>query len=255
MYEFTQAIVRRPARSMVAGLTEANLGLPDYDLAVKQHQKYIEALQCCGLNVTILDPEEDYPDSVFIEDVAVLTADCAVITRPGAPSRTGEIAGMESLLQPFFNRIEKIEAPGTLEGGDIMQVGMHLYIGLSHRTNRAGADQLTEIVSAFGMTTTVVAVNDFLHLKTGITSYDEGCFVAAGEFVGSRNIAAEQVIAVPEDEKPAANCLKINGKLIVPSGYEATAAVLTAAGEEIIPVDISEFTKLDGGLTCLSLRF
>lgn len=255
MYEFTQAIVRRPARSMVAGLTEANLGLPDYDLAVKQHQKYIETLQFCGLNVTILDPEEDYPDSVFIEDVAVLTADCAVITRPGAPSRAGEIAGMEPILQPFFKRIEKIEAPGTLEGGDVMQIGKNLYIGLSHRTNREGADQLTDIVSAFGMTTTVVAVKDFLHLKTGITSYGEGCFVAAGEFVGNRDIVAEQVIAVPEDEKPAANCLKINGKLIMPAGYEATAAVLTAAGEEIIPVDISEFTKLDGGLTCLSLRF
>lgn len=255
MYRFSRAIVRKPGRSLVAGLTEADLGLPDYDRAVIQHQGYVDALRQCGLDVTVLEAREEYPDSVFIEDVAVLTADCAIITRPGAPTRAGEVAGMVEVLQPFYQKIERIEAPGTLEGGDVMQVGRHVFIGLSERTNRAGAEQLIAILKRYGLTGTTVPVAEFLHLKTGVTSFAEGCFVAAGELVESASFSGASVTAVAAGEEPAANCIRINDRVLVPAGYDRTRSLIEAAGVETIAVEISEFTKLDGGLTCLSLRF
>lgn len=138
---FKKAIVRIPGKSLINGLSTAGLGLPDYDLALKQHKNYIEALKKCGLEVIILQPNEKYPDSTFVEDVALLTKECAIITNPGALSRRGETTEIKIVLKDHYSNIEEIKGPGTVEAGDIMMVDSHFYIGLSERTNEEGANQ------------------------------------------------------------------------------------------------------------------
>lgn len=255
MYRFRHAIVRRPGKSVISGITEANQGIPDYDIALKQHQSYISALLQCGLKVDILDAAEAFPDSVFIEDVAVMTPHCAVITRPKAPTRSGEIKGMRSILNSYCTQIEEIEAPGTLEGGDVMQINNHFYIGLSNRTNRAGAEQLIDILKRYGMSGSTVSLSEFLHLKTGVTSVEEHTLIAAGEFVAKSEFNDFTILKVDENEIAAANCIRINDYILMPAGNPLARNDLNLPGVHVIEIDISEFAKLDGGLTCLSLRF
>lgn len=255
MFTFSQAIVRTPGRSMISGLTQADLGLPDYDLALAQHLDYITALAACGLEVLVQDADEDYPDSTFIEDTAVLTPHCAIITRPSAPSRRGETTAIRQLLSSLYPRIESITAPGTLDGGDVMQVGSHFFIGLSGRTNPEGARQLITILQRYGLTAATVPVTEFLHLKTGITCIAESTLLATGKGVDRQEFSGFTVLPVSPEDAGAANCLSINGRILMPAHFPAVREILTARGEEVIEVDISEFAKLDGGLTCLSLRF
>ena len=144
--EFTKAIVRRPCKAMTNALTSANLGKPDYQLALTQHDHYIVALQNCGLDVTVLEADEHFPDSTFVEDVALLTPGCAIITNPGAPSRRGEIESMEQAVKPHFDNVKHIQPPDTVDAGDIMMVGSHYYIGLSERTTPEGAAQMIAIL-------------------------------------------------------------------------------------------------------------
>ena len=163
---FTQAIVRTPCKNIIKGLTTADLGLPNYPLALSQHQKYIEALKQCGLKVTILEADENYPDSTFVEDTALLTPYCAVITNPGAQTRKGEVNEMNDVVKRFYSDIEYIIAPGTLEAGDVMMAGSHYYIGISERTNKHGAEQLIDILKKYGMTGSTVTLKNVLHLKS-----------------------------------------------------------------------------------------
>jgi dimethylargininase len=165
---FTKALVRKPSKSMIHGLTSANHGLPNFELALKQHEAYVLALRSCGIKVTELKADENFPDSTFVEDVALLTAKCAIITNPGAETRRGEIAAIKEVLQNFYSDIEEIKSPATVEAGDIMMVGDHFYIGLSARTNQAGADQMIAILNNYGYSGSVVALEKVLHLKTGL---------------------------------------------------------------------------------------
>lgn len=252
---FTKAIVRTPGRSLVSGLSAAKLGTPDYQKALEQHRQYIATLEHCGLDVLVLESDEAYPDSTFVEDVAILTPHCAIITRPAAASRRGETASMLSILEGFYSFIEKIRPPGTLDGGDVMQIEQHFYIGLSERTNRSGADQLIDILKRYGLTGSVVPVTEFLHLKTGITQVAEKTLLAAGEFIAQPEFSDFRILPVTAAENGGANCIRINDKLLIAAGFPETRQQLCDQGVEIIEVDISEFAKLDGGLTCLSLRF
>ena len=180
---FTKAIVRTPSKSFVNGLTTADLGLPDYNLALSQHKKYIEALIKCGLKVSILAPDEEHPDSTFVEDTALLTKKCAIITNPGAPSRRGEIVEMKGVLKHHYSVIEKIASPGTIEAGDIMMVDDHFYIGLSERTNDDGAAQMITILNKYGYSGSVILLNDMLHLKTGVSYLGNNTLLAYGELI------------------------------------------------------------------------
>ncbi|MEE8564129.1 MAG: arginine deiminase family protein, partial [Atribacterota bacterium] len=163
------AIVRRPGHSLVNGITSApELGKPDYGLAIKQHDAYIEALKSCGVGVTVLKADERFPDSCFVEDVAVCTRKFAVITNPGASSRKGEEIEIIEVIKKYYNDIEYIEKPGTLEGGDVMMVKDHFYIGLSKRTNREGAEQLIKVLGKYGMSGSIVEMLEMLHLKSGL---------------------------------------------------------------------------------------
>ncbi len=252
---FNKAIVRKLCRNFVNGLTRANLGNPNYQLALKQHQKYIEALTECGLDVIVLEPDENYPDSVFVEDTAILTPYCAVITNPGAPSRKGEIIEMERFLINHFSNIEYIKAPGTLEAGDVMKVGNHFYIGISERTNEKGAHQLINILAKYGLSGSTVNVGNGLHLKSGISYLENNNLLSVTGFLNRQEFQKFNLISVHNSESYAANSLWINDKVLIPFRFPETKEKIQNAGYTIIEIDVSEFRKLDGGLSCLSLRF
>jgi len=252
---FTHAIVKRPGRSLVEGITTAALGRPDYTRALGQHDRYIDVLAQCGVKVTILEAEEQYPDSVFIEDTAVLAERCAVVTRPGAPSRQGEEISVLNALHTFYSNIERIQAPGTLEGGDVMRVGDHFYVGLSARTNDEGFQQFSDIMNKYGYTAAAVQMTDFLHLKTGLAYLENNNLLVAGEFVHHADFTAFNRIVIDKEESYAANCIWVNDAVLAPMGFMKTKAAVEMAGYTVHEVDVSEFRKLDGGLSCLSLRF
>ena len=252
---FTYAIVRTPAKSMIDGITTANLGVPNYEKALRQHQAYVEALRACGLTIITLPAAEAFPDSCFVEDTALLTKRCAIIARPGAPTRQGEEAAVLELLPRYFDHIESIVAPGTIEPGDIMMVGDHFYIGLSKRTNAAGARQMISLLELHGLSGSTVEIHGMLHLKTGLSYLENNTLVASGDMLHEPEFAAFNIIALHAEESSAANCIWVNGTVIVSMGCPRTQQQIEAAGYPVIPVDVSEFQKLDGGLSCLSLRF
>jgi len=247
---------------MVYGITSANLGVPDFDLACRQHDSYIEALEQCGLKVDILTANKEYPDSTFIEDVALLTPHVAlltphvaIITIPGAPSRKGEVEDVLPAIGKYYDNIEFIQDSGTIEPGDIMMVGNHYYIGLSSRTNREGAKQMLSILKKYSLTVSYVELQDVLHLKTGVAYLEHNNLVAAGEFVHSGHFKSFNIIEVDDEEKYAANCIWVNDTVIVPEGYPQSKLKIENCGYKTLQVEMSEFRKLDGGLSCLSLRF
>jgi dimethylargininase len=240
---------------MINGLTSASLGKPDYALALEQHADYTNALVECGLNVDCIDADNQYPDCTFIEDTALVTAQWAIVTRPGADSRRGETVAVERQLAHHFPTIHKIEAPGTLDAGDVMMVGKHFFIGLSERTNAAGANALIALLETLGCSGTSVSMNDMLHLKTGLSYLENNVLLVSGEFVGNPLFESFDCIEVDASEAYAANSVWINGTVLVPAGNPRTAGAIAAAGYQVREVSISEFRKLDGGLSCLSLRF
>ncbi len=252
---FTRAIVRKIGKSFINGLTTANLGRPDYKTALVQHERYIEALHQCGLDVTELPSDERFPDSTFVEDTAIVTERCGIISNPGAPSRNGEIISMKTVLDKFYDKLEHIQPPGALDGGDVLQVGNQFYIGLSERTNENGARQLEKILANYDYKTTIVPLQKFLHLKTGIAYLGNNDLVVAGEFINSALFSGFNQIIVDEDEEYAANCIRVNNYVIIPKGYEKAKQKIIAASYPVIELEMTEFRKLDGGLSCLSLRF
>ena len=258
MKKFNHVIVRRPCRAMVDGITSApELGKPDYELALKEHDAYSEALIQCDVDVTVLEADERYPDSCFVEDPALITRECAIITNPGAESRNGEKFEIVDAVRKFFpeDRIEYIKAPGTLEGGDVMMVGDHFYVGRSARTNEEGIRQLTEILAKYGMTCSEVKLEKVLHLKTGVNYLENNNMLVSGEFVTKPDFEKYNKVEIPEEEAYAANCIWVNDTVIVPEGYPAVLAAVQSLGYKTLLVDTSEYRKLDGGLSCLSLRF
>lgn len=252
---FTKAIVRTPGKSLVQGLSAANLGLPDYDRAIIQHSAYIQALEDCGLEVMVLPPLESFPDSTFIEDIALLTRKCAIITRPGALSRRGEAEGIRQVLDNYFIIIEEIRDPGTVEAGDILMVGGHFYIGLSERTNPEGAGQVIDILEKFGQTGSLIQLEEVLHLKTAVSYLENNNLIACSEMLVKEEFGMFNILPIEEDESYAANCIWVNGKVLIPRGCPKARITIQNSGYPVIEVDVSEFRKLDGGLSCLSLRF
>lgn len=255
---FKNVIVRRPGKSLVEGITSApELGKPDYELALKQHDEYIKALESCGVEVTVLDALEEYPDSCFVEDTAVLTKRCAIISNPGALTRRGESALMVENIKKFYSddQIEYIKFPGTLEGGDVMMVGNHFYVGLSARTNEEGCRQFKASLEKYGHTCSVVPLEEVLHLKTGVNYIENNIMLISGEFIEKEEFKSFNKIIVPVEEAYGANCIWINDIVIVPEGYPTVEKGIRDAGYKVIVTDTSEYRKLDGGLSCLSLRF
>lgn len=255
MAVFTRAIVKRPGTSFVDGITTANLGKPNLSRALAQHDAYIAALAQCGLDVTVLAADACYPDATFIEDTAVLTRRLAVITNPGTESRNGEKHAARDAVKPFYDKVEKIETPGTLEGGDVMAVNGHFFIGLTARTNAPGARRLISILEKNGYTGSTVSLKSFLHLKTGVAWIGGRDILAAGELIDNPAFRDFNIIPVSPEETYAANCIRVNNRVLIPAGFIHIQKEMAGRGYDLIEVEMSEFQKMDGGLSCLSLRF
>ena len=251
---FTKAIVRKPAYTFANGITTSNLGKPDINLALKQHEAYCEALIKCGLELIILDADPNFPDSCFVEDTAVVTKDFGIITRPGDKRRLGEELEIKKVLEPLL-KLHFIEEPGTLDGGDIMQADKHFYIGLSNRTNLSGSKQLKEILDKYNYEVSAIPMCNILHLKTGINYLGENNVLIQKRFYYLADFENYNKIIIEKDEDYAANCLRVNDYILIPKGFPTTKANIEKLGYNIIELDMSEFQKMDGGLSCLSLRF
>ncbi len=249
---YTKAIVRRPGRNFANGITTSNLGQPDFGKALEQHAAYCEALIMCGVELTILDADERYPDGCFVEDTAVVNSRVKVISRPGADTRRGEEEAISRVLAGF-GPTESIIAPGTLEGGDILRAENHYFIGISERTNTEGASQLSAILGKHGFTSSVVRVEAGLHLKSDIAYLGNGNFISTPVFSHVAH-PANTIILDPE-EYYSANCLRVNDYLLIAKGFPKSKKKILDLGYNIIELDMSEFRKMDGGLTCLSLLF
>lgn len=258
---FTRAIVRPPAPTFAEGLTTAGLGAPDYELALQQHETYCAALEQCGLKLIRLKPDPEFPDSTFVEDAAIVTHRCAILTRPGAPSRTGEVESMRKVLSQFFPSLNEIQSPGTLDGGDVCQAGNHFFIGISERTNEAGANLLGDFLSQAGYTSSLVDIRksvptgSFLHLKSGLAYLGDERLVLAEALQNQREFALYDRVCVNSAELYAANCIRVNDHILIARGYLQFEESLQELGYQTIALKMSEFRKMDGGLSCLSLRF
>lgn len=255
MIGFTRAIVRPPCRRLVEGLATGGLGRPDFDTAGDQHARYVAALEGLGLAVSVLPPLDDFPDSTFVEDVALCTPRCAVLTRPGAPSRRGEVEHIRGAVERFHDTVHAIEPPGTVDGGDIMIAGERIFIGLTDRTNRAGAGQMAAILEDHGHRVETVPVDAMLHLKSGVSYLEDGRLLAVAGLAGNPRFRGFEIIPVDHAEAYAANSVWVNGTVLVPAGFPLTRERIAAAGCDVVEIEVSEFRKLDGGLSCLSLRF
>lgn len=255
---FKNVIVRKPSKSICDGITSApELGKPNYENALKQHESYIETLKKCGVKVEILESLNNFPDSCFMEDVAVVTKKCAIITNPGAQSRNKETEYIVETLKKYYDEkdIHYIKSPGTLEGGDVMMVEDHFYVGKSARTNSEGIKQFIEILNKYDLSGSEVVLEKVLHLKTGVNYIENNTLLVSGEFIDKEEFKDYKKIIIPEDEAYASNCIWVNDYVIVPTGYPKVKKLIEDAGYKVLCTDTSEFRKIDGGLSCLSLRF
>jgi dimethylargininase len=202
-----------------------------------------------------MSADEHFADSMFIEDIALLMPRCAIVTNPGAASRRGEVKQVSVQLKQYYDKVESIQAPGTIDGGDIMMVDDHCYIGLSERTNRDGALQMIEFLKAYGYSGSMVTISEALHLKSSVSYLENNNLVVTGELCDMDEFAEFKQLRIEKAESYAANCVWINNRVLVPVGYPQITEMIEALGYTVIELDVSEFRKLDGGLSCLSLRF
>ncbi len=258
MSQFTRAIVRAPCSTFADGLTRVDLGKPEFTRALHQHEHYCGALQTCGLLLINLNADAAYPDSTFVEDTALVTERGAILTRPGAESRMGEVTAIEPVLRQFFPELRRIDAPGTVDAGDVCEAGNHFFIGISHRTNETGAQQLKRLLSELDYTSSLIDIREIgniLHLKSGIAFLGDDRLVVIDELARRPEFSELELIRIPPGEEYAANCLSVNGRVLIAAGFPSFEQRLVNLGFETVALAMSEFQKMDGGLSCLSLRF
>lgn len=255
---FRKAIVRPPSENFADGLTSVDLGVPDFKKALGQHKAYCDALKRCGLSLIKLEPDPQYPDSTFVEDTAILTQRSAVIMQPGAPSRSGEIVSMTGTLSRYYSKLDHVQPPGTIDGGDVCQIESQFLIGISDRTNMEGAKQLSKFLEASGFSSSHVdirGIDGLLHLKSGISYLGDNRVLVTDVFAGEEQLEKFDLVNVPEGEEYATNCIRVNDYLLIAAGFLKLRRKLDGLGYKVIELEMSEFQKMDGGLSCLSLRF
>jgi len=251
---FSRAFLRTPGANVHEGLTTADLGPPDLGSMLRQHAAYRQALESSGIVTTLLDADLRYPDGCFVEDTAVIAGGLAVIARPGAPSRRGEIDDVARLMA-CRTEVARIEDPGTLDGGDVLVTGHDVLVGRSSRTNAAGIEQLAALLVPRGFRVRAVPGTGLgLHLKSDVTAVGDRLLLTRA-CAGRSELADFAQIVVPDGEEYAANCLDLGNRVLVADGFPRTRELLEREGFEVQALDVSEFRKLDGGLSCLSLRF
>jgi dimethylargininase len=256
-YRFSHAITRRPALSITQGLRAIDTGRPDLTLMTSHHADYIAALRSTGATVIELPALDEYPDSVFVEDTALCLPQGAIIMRPGAPSRLGEAAEMAPHLADLYDQIRPITGPESyIEGGDILVTESEILVGRSARTNAIGIAEMTSLVAPWGhKVREVLTPPGVLHFKTDCSLMDGQTILSTERLAASGCFAGYRIILTAPGEEAAANSIRFNDLVIMPAGFAATRARITAAGFTVHEIGNSECAKLDGGMSCLSLRF
>lgn len=255
-YTFTRAITRAPGASSVNGLRAQDTGTPDLARMRAAHAEYIATLREAGLEVTELPPLEAFPDAVFVEDTALCLSQGAILMRPGAPTRAGEVAAMAPTLRRLYRDVLQINGSGFIEGGDILVTSKEILVGRSARTDAAGIAELARLVEPWGHVVREVATPPgVLHFKTDCALLDADTVLATERLAASGCFDDYRVILACAGEEAAANAIRVNRFVLMAAGFPETAARLRATGFEVREIDNSECAKLDGGMSCLSLRF
>lgn len=255
-YQFTHAITRTPAPSAVHGLRAGGGPDPDFPALLAEHAAYVAALRQCGLAVIELPPLDDFPDALFVEDVALTFPEGAILLRPGAPSRAGEVAHIAAALAAQHGRVLAMTGPGHVDGGDVLRRADRIQIGLSRRTDRAGAEELATLLQRLGYAAEIVETPPgMLHFKTGCSLVDDGTILVMPELADSPRFAGLRRLVTPEGERGAANVLRVNDHLLVNAQYPMTLAMLQDAGANCIALDTTQIARIDAGLSCMSLRW
>lgn len=249
------AITRAVSRSIVnCELTHLERVPIDLENARRQHRAYEDALRSLGVDVHPLPEEPDLPDSVFVEDAAIVLDECAVLTRPGADSRKPEVESIAAALAPY-RTLYRVAAPGTVDGGDVLTVGKRIFVGLTSRSNRSAIEQMQAFLEPYGYTVTGVPVTGCLHLKSAVTQLAEKILLINPAWVEKSAFPGLDFIEVDPSEPGAANVLMVGGRLIYQPAYPKTFQRIEAAGFHPVLVDASELAKAEGALTCCSLLF
>ncbi len=255
-YSFTHAITRRPGSSIIDGLRATDTGTPDLQQMLRDHADYVATLIEAGAKVTELPPLEGFPDAVFVEDTALCLRQGAILMRPGAATRAGEVAEIAPALRAIYGEVLELKGPGFVEGGDILTTSREVLVGLSERTDPAGVDELAALLAVWGYTLRVVETPPgVLHFKTDCSLLDADTILSTKRLAASGCFADYTVIHTADGEEACANLIRYNDLILMPAGFPITAKRLIDAGYSVREINNSECAKLDGGMSCLSLRF
>ena len=253
-YNFNNAIIRKPNQSIQNGLSSKNLH-PQYKIVLQEHINYVKAIKGAGLKINLLEPLEEYPDSIFVEDPAIIYQSNIIILNPADPSRNGEKNIIENEVKHLFDNILFVEN-GFIEGGDILNINNHFIIGLSERTNKLGAENLSIILKKLGATVEICKTpNDILHFKSECSVIDDEVILVSYKMAKLDYLKSNyNLIELPIGEEGASNSLRINDKLLLPDGFVKAEEILSKK-YNIIKVKVDEIAKVDAGLSCMSLRW
>ncbi|MGI9438020.1 MAG: dimethylarginine dimethylaminohydrolase family protein [Geminicoccaceae bacterium] len=255
-YDFRRAIVREPGASVALGLRAGDTEDPDPALFLQEHRIYVAALRDAGLQVMVLPPLEDFPDSVFVEDAALFAAGRAIALRPGAASRHDEALAIRPALQAASGHVVDLPGDGTIDGGDVLLTDQDAFIGCSARTDDAGANALADLLADWGYTVRRVETPpDILHFKTDCGLLDSGTIFSTSNLASTGCFEGYRVIEAPDGEEAAANLIRINSQVFINAGYPKTKRLLSAEGYAVRTLPTSQAALIDGGLSCMSLRF
>lgn len=255
-YNFTHAVTRKPGKSVTDGLRAVDTGAPDLQLFLEHHADYVSALESTGATVVTLDPLEEFPDSVFVEDAALCLPEGAIAMRPGTPSRLDEAEKMAPVLEDIYGKVHRISGPGFIDGGDILTTESEILVGTSARTDSAGIEELRALVASWGYTVRELQTPEgVLHFKTDCSLLDDKTILSTSRLAATGCFDGYRVLLTAEGEEPCANSIRFNNLVLMPAGFPKTEAMLRAEGYEVRTIGNSEAGKLDGGMSCLSLRF
>jgi dimethylargininase len=256
VYAFNSAITRLPSQSVVHGLRADDRGDPTYDGILAEHRAYVAALRGAGVEVTLLPALEDYPDSIFVEDPALVFPEGAILLRPGAATRMGETAEIAPTLRSMFDRVLDLPQPGHADGGDVLVTRDAVMIGMSARTDAEGAQGLIAALETLGRKGQVVETpKGVLHFKTDCSLLDEESILVTHRLAGAGMFAGHREVVVPRGEEAAANALRVNDVVLVGSDFPRTIELLDGLGYKVVPLKTTEIGKIDAGLSCMSLRW
>ncbi len=255
-FDFTHALCREPGQSVVNGIRDGGGPDPDYTGVLAEHRAYVAALRGLGLDVTVLPPEAAYPDSIFVEDPSLVFGEGAILLNMAAPARAGEVALLATTLEARFDRVLRMAGPGHADGGDVLVLPDKVVIGLSARTDRAGAEELAGLLEALGKRALIGETPaGVLHFKTGCSLIDDETVLAVPAMRDSPAFKGLRIVTVSEGEAGAANVLRIRDRLLISDHYPKTCALIEARGIETLPLATKQIARIDAGLSCMSLRW